>query len=178
MSLLSGIGSFFGKIFDAILKFLKKFWWVIVIILIILAVFFPAVLPAIWAFLQTAWTAVSGWIGTFFSTMASWASKAWSAAEEWVAEASFGEVLKLAAGAAVIVNPEGVADGVGSVVDTVVDGVASLVKDIPTSVWLIGGGLLAFWLFSGNSNDESTILIRSDEDQSSRSGGGSYEPYA
>lgn len=170
MSLLSGIGSFFGKIFDAILKFLKKFWWVIVIILIILAVFFPAVLPAIWAFLQTAWTAVSGWVGTFFSTMASWASKAWSAGQEWVAEASWGEVLKLAAGAAVIMNPEGVADGVGSVIDTVADGIGNIVQAIPTSVWLIGGGLLAFWLLSGSSGEESTVIIRGEEDK--------YEPYS
>lgn len=153
MSLFSSIGKFFKKIFDAILKFLKKFWWVIVIILIILAVFFPYVLPAIWSFLQTAWATVGGWISTAWGAISSWAGSAWTAAQGWVAEASFSDVLKLAAGAAVLIDPEGVVGGIGDVI-------ADVAKAIPSSVWLIGGGVLAFWLLSGRKSKSNEIVVK------------------
>lgn len=153
MSLFSSIGKFFKKIFDAILKFLKKFWWVIVIILIILAVFFPAVLPAIMTFLKTAWATVGGWISTAWGAISSWGGKAWTAAQGWVAEASFSDVLKLAAGAAVLIDPEGVVGGVGSAISKVV-------KSIPKAVWLVGGGVLAFWLLKGSKNAKQEIVLK------------------
>lgn len=153
MSLFSSIGKFFKKIIDAILKFLKKFWWVIVIILIILAVFFPYVLPAIWSFLQTAWATVGGWISTAWGAISSWAGTAWSAAQGWVAEASFSDVLKLAAGAAVLIDPEGVVGGIG-------DAIADIAKAIPTPVWLVGGGILAFWLLGGRKKSSSEVVIK------------------
>lgn len=147
------MGNLFKKMLNSILKFLKKFWWVLVIIIIILAIYFPTVLPAIWAWIQNAWTVVTGWLGTLWSTVGSWASSAWTAAQGWVASASFGDVLKLAAGAAVLLDPEGVADGIGGIISDVVEA-------IPSAVWWGLGALAVWWLWpKGDDASNGSVMI-------------------
>lgn len=157
MSLFSSIGKFFKKLLDALIKLLKWLLPILIIALIVIAIFFPYLLPVIWAWVGTAWTAVSGWVATAWGWISSGASFLWKAATEWVAEASFADVLKLAAGAAVILNPEGVADAAGGLLETVVDAVAPIVSTaLP---WLIAGAVAYFVFTSDGGEDEKIVYV-------------------
>lgn len=159
MSLLSGIGKFFKKLLDAILKILKWLLPILIIILIIIAIFFPYLLPIIMQWAAAAWTAVAGWVSTAWGWISSGVSFIWKAVTEYVAEASFADVLKLAAGAAVILNPEGVADAAGGLLEDVAD-IATKVLG-PVLPWILGG--LAVYFLWPSSKDSEVVLINRDE---------------
>lgn len=172
-----------GRLFKKILAVLKKlFKWLgplIIIIAILIVIFAPYLIPVIMGWLSTAWAAISGFAVTVWTTISGWISAAWgvlssvagdlwTAGEKWLAEASWGEVLKLAAGAAVILNPEGAADALGSVVDTVGDFVAKVAG--PLLPWIVGGALLWF-LFKGDNDEPNgsvVIQTRGDGEESPR----------
>lgn len=136
--------------FKKILNFLKKLLkWLLPILLIagvVAAVFFPSVLPLVGSYLSTAWSAVSGWVGSAFSSVASWGGSALTAIGSYLSSASFGEVIKLATGAAILVDPEGVGAGLGNAAQGIGGAASSVVRAIPTAVWVGGGLLLAFLL--------------------------------
>lgn len=169
MSIFSAIGKLFKKIWAAIMKMLKWLLPIIIIILVIIAIFFPYLLPVIWGWVATAWTAVStaataawgavsSWVATgwqWLTTAASaiWnaggevASTAWSAASEWVAEASLSDVLKLATGAAVILNPEGVGSAIGNIVEGAAEAVGKVLKAVGPLGWAaIAAGVYFFFI--------------------------------
>lgn len=162
MSLFSSIGKFFKKLLDALLKLLKWLLPILIIVLIVIAIFFPYLLPVIWAWVGAAWTAAAGWVATAWSWISAGASFLWKAATEWVAEASFADVLKLATGAAVILNPEGVADAAGGLLETIVDAVGPVVS--AALPWLIAGAA-AYFIFTSDSGDEErTVYIERGSD--------------
>lgn len=168
-----------GRIFKKLLEFLKKILKVLGPLLIIAYIacwiFAPALIPIIHGWLSTAWTAissaastlwttVSGWIGTAWKAIGSFAGGVWDAASGWLAEAEWSEVLKLAAGAAIILNPEGVAEGVGTVVDAVGDTIGTIVEKVavPLLPWILGGVGLWFLFRRRDDDDESSrpVIIR------------------
>lgn len=155
MSLLSGIGKFFKKLLDAILKLLKWLLPILIIALIVIAIFFPYLIPVIIQWATTAWAAVSGWVSAAWGWISSGASFLWTAATEFVGEASFADVLKLAAGAAVVLNPEGVADAAGGLLEDVVDTATKVLG--PVLPWLIGG--LAIYLLWPSDSDSEVVYI-------------------
>lgn len=159
-------GRLFDKIFEVIKKILKWLGPLAIIVYILIWIFAPYLIPIIHAWLATAWAAIQAFAATAWATIGSWLSSAWTiisswggaawdAASGWVAEASFGEVLKLATGAAIILNPEGAAEGIG----TIIESIGSVVKDIlgPYLPWVLGG--LALWFFWPSGDNEETVVI-------------------
>lgn len=149
--------------FSSLMKWIKKILkWLIpllVIIFIVIAVFFPAFIPVIMGWLSTAFTTVGGWLSTAWSALGSLASSAWGSVSSWVATASIGDVLKMAAGIAIIADPEGSAAAVGTLIGATGDLVSDVVGAIPSSVWLMGAGILAFWLFNSSRGGQGSVVV-------------------
>lgn len=144
MSFLSSIGKFFKKLLDVIMKILKWLLPILIIVLIIIAIFFPYLIPVIMAWAQAAWAAVAGWAAAAWKVIAAAGSFIWTTATEWVAEASTADVFKLAMGAAVVLNPEGVSEAVGNLVESAGELVTSVFGPY---VPLIIGGVVAYFVF-------------------------------
>lgn len=169
------MGNLFKKLMSLIKDIIKWLGPLAIIVYILIWIFAPALIPVIHAWLSTAWAAVQAfataawttattWLASIWTVIGDFTGAAWSAVDGWFAEASFGEVLKLATGAAIILNPEGIADGVGSIIDSVGDVVSKVVD--PLLPWLIGG--LAVWLVwklnSDDDDDESHVItVRAQE---------------
>lgn len=161
--------------FKSLFKFLKKLlkWLlpILAIALIIAAVFFPTVLPVIGSYLSTAWGAVSGWVGSAFSSVGSWIGGALSSIGSYLSAASFGEVIKLATGAAIILNPDELGEGLGSVAEGFGEGVGSVLSSIPTIAWIAGGFLLWMWL-SGDGGSAVNVVVPGTTNDRNRSDDG------
>lgn len=149
MSFLSGIADLFKGLLKLIKKLLKNIWfWVLVIVVILICIYAPQLIPMIWGWLQSMWGAVVGWMSTAWGAITSTASSLWGAASNWFAEASFGEILKGAAGLALIINPEGVISGVGGAVGEVIgEVIEALDKATGGMIWWALGGLAVWWLW-------------------------------
>lgn len=165
MSLLSGIKKLFSKIMDFLKKLLKWLGPIILVALIIIAIFFPAMWAVVVQWASAAWTAVvstvGGWLTTAWGWLVSGAKGLWSIASSWLADASFTDVLKLAAGAAVILDPEGAADAIGSVVGGVVDAVGDVAEALlgENWPWILAGGA-AFYFLVWRKRDEGKTTLR------------------
>lgn len=160
MSFLSGIGKLFKKIFAAIKKLLKWLGPLLIIIAIIIAIFFPYLIPVIMGWISAAWTAVAttvgGWISAGWGWLVSAGSTLLSNASSWVSEASFADVLKVATGAAVLLNPEGVAEGAGSIIGAIGEVVADVLG--PSMPWIIIG-LAAYLLLTRDKKEEQVVRL-------------------
>lgn len=153
MSILSKIGSLLKKLWDGLVKLIKKFWPIILlIIIIVISIYFPAFWTVAWQYISTFFATVGGWIGSAASAVGSWASGALDWAGAKFSSMGIADALKLAAGVAIVADPEAVLDGVGDVL-------SSIASSIPGWVWLVGGGVLLFWLLPSRDKSD-TVVIR------------------
>lgn len=131
MGIFSWIGKLFKRIFNAIMKFLKKFWWLIVIVLVILAIFFPPALAAIGAWLSSipgallgAVKAAAGWVVSLFQGL------------------TLGESLALGAGLAFLVAPKETAEAIGGIIESTGSAVGDVVGGAASGLFSSTGGVL------------------------------------
>jgi len=155
----------FAKIKDFLKKLMKWLVPLIIVALIVLAVFFPPAFAVVSAYMATAWSAVSGWAATAWTAISNGAGAVITAATEYVSGLSFAETVKMALGAAIILDPEGVADAAGSLVESAGNVLASVASKL--NLPLIIGGLGAAWLLMSNSGDDE-IRSENERDQASQ----------
>lgn len=155
MSIFSSIKKLFAKIFSFLKKILKWLLPLLLVALVVVAVFFPTVLPVIGSWLTTAWSTAGGWLGSAWTAMVNGGGAVVSAATAWLKEASWTELLKLAVGAAIIVDPGGVAEAAGSLASSFVDVAASVAK--PLLPLILGGA--AIWLLFFREGDGETVYV-------------------
>lgn len=167
MSIFSSIGRLFSKIFSFLKKLLKWLGPILIIIAIVIAVFFPYLIPVIMGWVSTAWAAITttlgGWISAAWGSISSGASFLWTAMTEWVGEASFMDVVKMAAGAAILIDPEGAADAAGSLIESVGEATGGVIGDVadalsPFFPWLIAGAV-AYLVFTSDDENETTVMV-------------------
>lgn len=140
---LSDILDFIGEILSAIWEFIKEYWLIIVIaVIIVLAVFFPAILLAVWSWISTV-----GW---------PWLVEAASGVATFVAGLGLEGAVALALGAAILIDPEGVGEGIGNIVESGGNAIGSLLSS--PAGW-IGMGVLAIFLLSGDDKQTETKII-------------------
>lgn len=146
------LGKFFDKLLKIIAKILAWLGVFIIIVYILLWIFCPALIPVFTQLLLNAWAAAQAFIVAAWQWIVAGAGFIWNAIQEWVGDASIGEVFKLALGAATILNPEGVAEGVGSVIEAVAKVATPLLP-------YIGVGLLLWFLLKKDKDDSKEIVI-------------------
>lgn len=152
MGILNGILKFFKSLFKAIFNFIKRNWLLIAVFAVAVAVFFPAVLPAIWGALTSGWAAIAGAI-----------TSAGSAYVSLFSGLSFWEGAALLAGTAFIVAPEETSKAItkaGSTIGAAVGltvggalGAAASASGLSSALFL-GAGLIGLYLFTGRKKDE------------------------
>lgn len=152
MGILNGILKFFKSLFKAIFNFIKRNWLLIAVFAVAVAVFFPAVLPAIWGALTSGWATIAGAI-----------SSAGSAYMSLFNGLSFWEGAALLAGTAFIVAPEETSKAItraGSTMGTALGltvggalGAAASSSGL-SSVLFLGAGLLGLYFFTGRKRGD------------------------
>jgi hypothetical protein len=135
MSFLDSLAGLLSKIWD----FIKdNFIYIIIILLIVIAIFFPL----LWGAFLTNAGLFWGWLGTQAAGIAT-----------FIAGLGLEGALAVALGAAVLIDPEGVGEAFGSIIESV----GSVATDLFGSPLLlfaaIGAGV---YFLSGKSEDESS----------------------
>lgn len=180
-SLFKLIKSIVSKIVKAIVKFIKKYW---VLILIVAVIWFAPVIATYLGSIGAPSWLVSGvtWISTTITPyVTSISSALWSGLSSvggsvWSAYQSIGTgaQLAIAAGALALLAPEEFSvfadETLGLVIDTVSDVVGSVAGAVASSplIWLVGGGLLLFFLLRDREEDEKQASNLSAVDASSQ----------
>lgn len=165
MGIFSAIGRFFSKLFAWLKKILKWLLPLLVVALIVCAIFFPAVLPAISSWVTGAWNWISTSIGSWASTLWGWiktgASFVWDKAAKWIADASFTDLLKVAAGTALLVDPKGTVNWVKDVITDVGSGIGDALGSVASNFLpLLIGGVVLWFLFTKSSDSERDIVVQ------------------
>lgn len=153
MGILSGLFRFFKKLLRAVLKFIKKYWVFIIIFAVALTIAFPGIWAAIGTQLgalgSSIWagaTSLYGWYASLFTGLSFWEGAALAIGTAFLlAPEATGEVIKDAAGV--------VGDVVGEVGGSILDTVFS------SPILIIGLGVAAFWLLSGDGGDSKTVYV-------------------
>lgn len=88
----------------------------------------------------------------------------------------------MAAGIAIIADPEGSAAAVGTLIGATGDLVSDVVGAIPSSVWLVGAGILAFWLLNSSKGEQGSVVVvpapNTEKDKSESLLDGQHDPLA
>jgi hypothetical protein len=140
---LSDIFNFIGDILNAIWEFIKEYWLIIVIaVIIVLAIFFPAILLAVWQWISTV-----GW---------PWLVEAASGVATFVAGLGLEGAVALALGAAILIDPEGVGEGIGNIAEGVGEAAGSILSS-PMGLLALGGA--ALFILSSSGSDNTPVVI-------------------
>ena len=140
MSIFSAIGKLFKFLLNLLKKICKNVWVILAIVAIVLLVYFcipcAAFLLQMWGYLLSGLSAAWGYVVAAGSAL-------WT----WFSGLSFGEVLKLGMGAALLIDPKGTISGIGNAVGGVIGDVADAIVNSPVGTALAVG--LGAWLLLG-----------------------------
>lgn len=107
------------KLLKKLFEFIKKYWAIILIIaLIVVAIYFPGILAMLPEILGAAW----GWLGTAAGGVAS-----------FFAALGIEGAIAAALGIGILLDPEGVAEGVATIVEAGGDAIGGVLGDVLSS---------------------------------------------
>lgn len=157
MSVLSWLVDLVKGIIGTIMNFLQKHGIALLIVALIVAVFVPGAFAAVGAYISSAWVSVTGWVASGWASLATWAGGALTGVADWASSIGWGTFLKLATGAAILLDPKGAASALGSLAKTAASVASSVVR--PFMPWILGG--LGLYLLTKSKSNGGTTVVTS-----------------